>query len=98
MERFHFSFYDLTPDTYETQLEKALWLGNSSVDEVYGQKKADGVYNRILQYALVQKVDSISSTLDVSQSPYLFRSQLFFSIHRGNIKESYELVTSGKLD
>lgn len=97
LERFHYSFYDLTPDTYETQLEKALWLGNSSVDEVYRQKKADGVYNRILQYALVQKVDSISSTLDVSQSPYLFRSQLFFSIHRGNIKESYELLTSGKL-
>ncbi|WBL26730.1 conjugal transfer protein TraK [Zunongwangia sp. HGR-M22] len=97
LERFHYAFYGLTPDTYEDQLEKALWLGNSSVDEVYRQKKADGVYNRILQYALVQKVDSIKSTLDSQQAPYPFRTQVFFSIHRGNVKEHYLLTTSGKL-
>lgn len=97
LERFHYAFYGLTPDTYDDQLEKALWLGNASVDEVYRQKKADGVYNRILQYALVQKVDSVKSSLDLSESPYPFNTQVFFSIYRGNAREAYQLMTSGKL-
>ena len=50
LELFHTYFYDIDASNYEKNLEKALWLGNSSVDGLYRQKKADGVYNRLLQY------------------------------------------------
>ena len=56
LELFHTYFYNIDASNYEKNLEKALWLGNSSVDALYRQKKADGVYNRLLQYSLVQKV------------------------------------------
>ena len=46
-------FYHIDASNYEKNLEKALWLGNSSVDALYRQKNADGVYNRLLQYSLV---------------------------------------------
>jgi len=59
LELFHNYFYNIDASNYLRNLEKALWLGNSSVDNLYRQKKADGVYNRLLQYSLVQRVLSI---------------------------------------
>ena len=49
LELFHTYFYNIDASNYERNLEKALWLANSSVDNLYRQKKADGVYNRLLQ-------------------------------------------------
>ncbi|AVR44220.1 conjugal transfer protein TraK [Christiangramia fulva] len=97
LDLFHRYFFDLNTSNYESSLEKALWLGNSSVDEVYRQKKADGVYNRLLQYSLVQKVTDLHSELDLSKSPFKFRTTLHFEINRGSITDRYELVTTGKL-
>jgi len=78
-------------------LEKALWLGNSSVVNLYRQKKADGVYNRLLQYSLVQKVLSINSQLEEKDGAYSFRTITIFEINRGSIVDTYEMVSTGKL-
>ena len=69
LELFHTYFYHIDASNYEKHLEKALWLGNSSVDALYRQKKADGVYNRLLQYSLVQRVLSIESKVDIQNEP-----------------------------
>lgn len=97
LDQFHRYFYDLNTSNYEAHLEKALWLGNSSVDEVYRQKKADGIYNRILQYALVQKVNQITSRVDLSREPYTFSTRVRFKVNRGEITDHYILQTSGEL-
>ncbi len=97
LDRFHRYFYDLNTSNYKENLEKALWLGNSSVDQVYRQKKADGVYNRLLQYSLVQKVTQIESSIDLSRSPYSFEVTTWFEINRGSTTERYQLITSGEL-
>jgi len=94
---FHTYFYDLDAINFENNIEKALWLGNSTVDAVYRQKKADGVYNRLMQYSLVQKVISIDSEIDLKTEPYPFKTTIVFQINRGSIIDSYELVTTGKL-
>lgn len=97
LELFHTYFYNIYPSNYEKNLEKALWLGNSSVDALYRQKKSDGVYNRLLQYSLVQKVLQIESEIEISQEPYTFRTTTLFQINRGQVTDTYELVTSGNL-
>ena len=97
LDLFHTYFYELDANNYERNLEKALWLGNSSVDNVYRQKKAEGLYNRLLQYSLVQRVREIRSELNLSEEPYVFRTTLIFEINRGKVVDSYELVTTGKL-
>ena len=97
LELFHTYFYNIDASNYEKNLEKALWLGNSSVDNLYRQKKADGVYNRLIQYSLVQKVLSIESELDLSNEPYQFRTTIIFEINRGTITDTYELVSTGNL-
>src|SRR5680860_944029 len=97
LELFHNYFYNIDASNYERNLKKALWLGNSSVDNLYRQKKADGVYNRLLQYSLVQKVMSIDSQIAEKNGVYAFRTTTIFEINRGSIIDTYELVSTGKL-
>ena len=97
LELFHSYFYGIDISNYEAQLEKALWLGNTSVDNVYQQKKAEGIYNRLLQYSLVQRIQNIETELDLSQNAIGFRTTTIFDISRGEVIDTYELVTTGKL-
>ncbi|MEE9361655.1 MAG: conjugal transfer protein TraK [Cellulophaga sp.] len=97
LELFHTYFYHIDASNYEKHLEKALWLGNSFVDALYRQKKADGVYNRLLQYSLVQKVLSIESKIKIQKEPYGFETKTIFEINRGSIVDTYELTTTGNL-
>ena len=97
LELFHTYFYHIDASNYEKHLEKALWLGNSSVDALYRQKKADGVYNRILQYSLVQRVLKVESKINIQKEPYGFETKTIFQINRGSIVDTYELTTTGNL-
>lgn len=97
LELFHTYFYNIDASNYERNLEKALWLANSSVDNLYRQKKADGVYNRLLQYSLVQKVLSIDSQVEQQNGSYVFQTVTIFEINRGSVIDTYELVSTGKL-
>lgn len=97
LELFHNYFYNIDASNYEKNLEKALWLGNSSVDNLYRQKKADGVYNRLIQYSLVQKVLSINSEVEEQEEKYSFKTTTIFEINRGSVIDTYELVSTGNL-
>ena len=97
LEMFHKYFYGIDASNYENHLEKALWLGNSSVDNIYRQKKSEGLYNRLIQYSLVQKVKSIKTDLNLEEEPFGFRTTTIFEINRGKVIDSYELITTGKL-
>ncbi|GAA5225144.1 conjugal transfer protein TraK [Salegentibacter mishustinae] len=97
LELFHNYFYNIDASNYEKNLEKALWLGNSTVDDLYRQKKADGVYNRLLQYSLVQKVLSIDSQVEEQNGTYSFKTITVFEINRGSIIDTYQLISTGNL-
>lgn len=97
LDLFHHYFYGIDESNYVRNLEKALWLGDSTVDNVYRQKKSDGVYNRLLQYSLVQKVISVSTELTLSKKGNSFRTETIFEINRGSVIDRYELITSGNL-
>ena len=97
LDLFHNYFYGIDESNYEKNLEKALWLGDSTVDNVYRQKKADGVYNRLLQYSLVQKVISVNTELILSGERISFQTETIFEINRGSIIDRYQLITTGNL-
>jgi hypothetical protein len=97
LELFHNYFYNIDASNYEKNLKKALWLGNSSVDNLYRQKKADGVYNRLLQYSLVQKVLRIDSQITEINGSFSFMTSITFEINRGAIVDTYKLVSTGNL-
>jgi hypothetical protein len=97
LELFHTYFYNLNANNYKQNLDKALWLGDSSVDNLYRQKKVEGVYNRLLQYSLIQKVLSINSKISENKDTYSFTTTTIFEINRGTIKDTYELLSTGNL-
>jgi len=97
LEQFHRWFYGVDAGSYERHMERALWLGNATVAEVYQQKKAEGFYNRLLQYSLVQKVERIDSNIQMEQEPLGFRTRAIIQVLRGSATDTYELVTSGHL-
>ena len=97
LEMFHSNFYGIDETNYLRNLEKALWLGNSSVDNVYRQKKSDGVYNRLMQYSLVQKINTIDTELTLSGKVMGFNSTIIFEVNRGSVIDRYQLITSVNL-
>ena len=97
IDRFHRLFYGLEATNHRKQLENALWLGDASVDNIYRQKRMDGVYNRLVQYSLRQEVLQVDIELQTEQRPYTFRARTVFVVHRGNILDRYELMTTGEL-
>lgn len=97
LEQFHQWFYGVEAGSYERNMERALWLGNASVAAVYQQKKADGFYNRLLQYSLIQKVTQVDSKILLDQENYRFETRTLIEINRGTVTDTYELLTSGQL-
>lgn len=97
LELFHQYFYHIDASNFEKNLERALWLGNSSVDNLYRQKKADGVYNRLLQYSLVQRILKIDSEVREINGKYSFTTTTVIEINRGSVTDTYQMETSGNL-
>ena len=97
LDTFHRLFYGIDASNYEKNLAAALWLGDSSVDNLYRQKKSDGLYNRLLQYSLIQKVVELQTDLQMDADPFSFETRLIFEINRGQTTDTYELVTIGNL-
>lgn len=97
LEMFHRYFYQINANNFERNMEKALWLGDNSIAELYRQKKAEGIYNRLLQYSLIQKISAIHSEISLKNGEINFMTTTRFSITRGEAIDSYEIKTSGQL-
>lgn len=97
IDRFHRLFYGIDGTNYRARLEKALWLGDASVDAVYRQKRLDAVYNRLLQFSLRQEVVQVDIELNLDKEPYGFRARTVFEVNRGTVTDRYRLDTSGEL-
>lgn len=97
LELFHLYFYGIDASNYERNLEKALWLGDSSVSDLFQQKKSEGIYNRLLQYSLIQKVLDIDTQLQNQGDYFSFSTVVVFEIKRGEVTDTYQLNTSGNL-
>ena len=97
LERFHQLFYGLDAASFEDHMEQVLWWGDSSVDELYKQKKSEGIYNRLLQYSLIHKVIEVDSKIQLNKNKIPFTTRTLFEVHRGDVVDHYELITTGTL-
>ena len=55
------------------------------------------MYNRLLQYSLVQKVLTIESEVTNNDNIHSFKTTIQFEINRGMVIDRYELVTTGNI-
>jgi len=94
---FHNLFYEINQNNYEKNIEKALWLGDASIEEAHKQRLTDGTYNRLIQYSLLQKVKDIQIQVIGNNEPFEFYTKTIFEINRGVAIDTYELITQGNL-
>ncbi len=97
LELFHKYFYGINQNNFKNSIEKALWLGDASVEQTFKQKESQGTYNRLLQYSLIQEVDTIYSRTQIDKEPFPFVSVVQFSVTRGDAVDRYELTTRGSI-
>lgn len=97
LNNFHNYFYNLSPTNYKSNIDKALWLGNKSVSDLYKEKQAKSVYNDIIQYSLIYNIDDIKIDYNSSKEPYRFKATIKLSVLRGESKVSYLLITTGSV-
>lgn len=98
LEVFHRNFYGINSSNYKDRIEKALWLGDTTIDQVYKQKRADGIYNKLVQFNLIQNVEKVASQLSLVEGTIHFRTTVDFSIERGTIVDRFQIMTTGTLD
>jgi conjugative transposon TraK protein len=74
IERFHFTFFTLSPDekVIQRQITRALYLGDGSVKKVYQDLKESGYYNNLITSNISQAIEMDSISLDMEAAPYRF--------------------------
>lgn len=97
LDKFHRNFYEIDGLNYKEQINKALWMGDQSVSEVFKATVADGHYNRLVQYSSRQEIVSIESLYTISPEVIQFQTTIVFNVVRGESKEKWERITTGNV-
>lgn len=98
LEMFSKYFYQFDAFNVDKQLEKALWLGDKSVEQVYIKRKNDGFYDQVKTLGSVHKIDDIlPENIEIfgNKEPYAFRVKLFLSITQDEQTVRYSFEISG---
>ena len=88
------SFYDFDRWNVEDHINKALWISDNSVKELYKDFTKKGWYNEIIRQGIKQEalVDNEKIQIDLSQEPYHCLLPVKINLRSGMNCESY-LVT-----
>lgn len=96
---FHQFFFTLDPDdkVIQTNISKALYLGDQSVKAQYDNLKEEGYYTNLISANISQEITVDSVTLDMDQYPYRFRCYAIQKLIRSTSTTSRNLITEGTL-
>ena len=92
---FHTYFYEIDGANYESQIEKALWLGAQSLIKVFEETKARGHYNNLIQYSTRQEIIEVQSKIDANGPVHSFETKVLFDVVNGDNRKRYLRTTTG---
>lgn len=97
LEKFHTYFYQYDAFDVEKSLEKALWLGDNSIEQLYIKRKNDGWYTRVSSYGIKQTIEILPENIEIegNNEPYSFRVKANLSITQDNQTVKYSFETTG---
>jgi hypothetical protein len=73
LDLFHRYFYEYDAFNVNKQMERALWLGDESVEQVYIKRSNDGWYNRVSMFNIDQRIEIAPEGITVSGTDEPFR-------------------------
>ncbi len=99
IKTFHEFFFTLDPDEklIQSNITRALYLGDASVKREYDDLKESGYYTGVIAGNISQRISVDSITLDINQSPYYFHCYATEKIIRTTSVVTRSLVTEGYL-
>lgn len=97
LEKFHTYFYQYDAFDVEKCLEKALWFGDNSIEQLYIKRKNDGWYTRVSSYGINQKIEILPENIEIegNNEPYSFRVKANLSITHDEQTVHYSFETTG---
>jgi hypothetical protein len=97
LEKFHTYFYQYDAFNVEKSLEKALWFGDNSVEQLYIKRKNDGWYSRVSSYGIKQTIEILPENIEIegNSEPYSFRVKATLSITQDEQTVRYSFETTG---
>jgi len=97
LEKFHTYFYQYDAFNVEKSLEKALWFGDNSVEQLYIKRKNDGWYTKVSNYGINQTIEILPENIEIqgNSEPYAFRVKAVLSIKQDEQTVRYSFETTG---
>jgi hypothetical protein len=97
LEKFHTYFYQYDAFNVEKSLEKALWFGDNSVEQLYIKRKNDGWYTKVSNYGINQTIEILPENIEIqgNSEPYSFRVKAILSITQDEQTIRYSFETTG---
>ena len=97
LEKFHTYFYQYDAFNVEKSLEKSLWFGDNSVEQLYIKRKNDGWYTKVSTYGIKQTIEILPENIEIegNKEPYSFRVKAILSITQDEQTVRYSFETTG---
>jgi hypothetical protein len=97
LEKFHTYFYQYDAFNVEKSLEKSLWFGDNSVEQLYIKRKNDGWYTKVSTYGIKQTIEILPENIEIegNKETYSFRVKAILSITQDEQTVRYSFETTG---
>ena len=97
LEKFHTYFYQYDAFNIEKNLEKSLWFGDNSIEQLYIKRKNDGWYTKVSSYGIKQTIEILPENIEIqgNKEPYSFRVKATLSITQDEQTVRYSFETTG---
>jgi hypothetical protein len=97
LEKFHTYFYQYDAFNVEKSLEKSLWFGDNSIEQLYIKRKNDGWYTKVANYGIKQTIEILPENIEIqgNKEPYSFRVKAILSITQDEQTVRYSFETTG---
>ena len=97
LEKFHTYFYQYDAFNVEKSLEKSLWFGDNSIEQLYIKRKNDGWYTKVSNYGINQTIEILPENIEIqgNKEPYSFRVKATLSITQDEQTVRYSFETTG---
>lgn len=97
LTKFHEFFYQYSAYNVDTNISRALWLGDQSIEDLYIKRLNEGWYNKVTNLGIIQTISFNPEHVKVVglDEPFKFQFPLTITTKQGRSVKKYSFVTTG---
>lgn len=97
VEMFLKYFYQYDKTSFESQMQKALWLADESAENIYLLLQNENWFEKVMQYNLIQEIEVKPDNIFIEgdKVPFTFKASCIVRVIQQGQAKSYQLECSG---